>query len=59
VEVMCRVGLAVPGDFHARHYHPTALAGTFGAAAAAGKQYSPAALCSRTTTERADTRESV
>src|SRR5881397_1505079 len=22
VEVMCRVGLAVPGKFHARHYHP-------------------------------------
>src|SRR5256885_664184 len=37
VEVMCRVGLAVPGKFHARHYHPTALAGTFGAAAASGK----------------------
>src|SRR2546428_4628443 len=37
VEVMCRVGLAVPGKFHARHYHPTALAGTFGAAAVAGK----------------------
>jgi 2-methylcitrate dehydratase PrpD len=39
VEVMCRVGLAVPGKFHARHYHPTALTGTFGAAAAAGKLY--------------------
>ncbi len=37
VEVMCRVGLAVPGQFHARHYHPTALAGTFAAAAVAGK----------------------
>jgi len=37
VEVMCRVGLAVPGKFHARHYHPTALAGPFGAAAASGK----------------------
>src|SRR2546427_749135 len=37
VEVMCRVGLAVPGKFHARHYHPTALVGTFGAAAVAGK----------------------
>ncbi len=37
VEVMCRVGLAVPGKFHARHYHPTALAGTFCAAAVAGK----------------------
>src|SRR5262249_39164390 len=39
VEVMCSVGLAVPGKFHARHYHPTALAGTFAAAAAAGKLY--------------------
>jgi 2-methylcitrate dehydratase PrpD len=39
VEVMCRVGLAVPGKFHARHFHPTALAGSFGAAAAAGKLY--------------------
>ncbi len=37
VEVMCRVGLAVPGKFHARHYHPTALAGSFAAAAVAGK----------------------
>jgi 2-methylcitrate dehydratase PrpD len=39
VEVMCRVGLAVPGKFHARHYHPTALAGTFAGAAAAGKLF--------------------
>jgi 2-methylcitrate dehydratase PrpD len=39
VEVMCRVGLAVPGKFHARHFHPTALAGSFAAAAAAGKLY--------------------
>jgi 2-methylcitrate dehydratase PrpD len=39
VEVMCRVGLAVPGRFHARHYHPTALAGSFAAVAAAGKLY--------------------
>jgi 2-methylcitrate dehydratase PrpD len=37
VEVMCRVGLAVPGALHARHFHPTAIAGAFGAAAAAGK----------------------
>jgi 2-methylcitrate dehydratase PrpD len=37
VEVMCRVGLAVPGALHARHFHPTAIAGTFGAVAAAGK----------------------
>jgi len=39
VEVMCRVGLAVPGRFHARHFHPTALAGSFAAAATAGKLY--------------------
>jgi 2-methylcitrate dehydratase PrpD len=37
VEVMCRVGLAVPGRFHARHYHPTALCGGFAAAAVASK----------------------
>jgi 2-methylcitrate dehydratase PrpD len=37
VEVMCRVGLAVPGALHARHFHPTAIAGGFGAAATAGK----------------------
>jgi 2-methylcitrate dehydratase PrpD len=39
VEVMCRVGLAVPGRFHARHYHPTALAGSFAATAVAGRLY--------------------
>jgi 2-methylcitrate dehydratase PrpD len=37
VEVMCRVGLVVPGALHARHFHPTAIAGSFGAAAAAAK----------------------
>jgi 2-methylcitrate dehydratase PrpD len=37
VEVMCRVGLAVPGKFHARHFHPTSLCGSFTAAAIAGK----------------------
>jgi 2-methylcitrate dehydratase PrpD len=37
VEVMCRVGLAVPGALHARHFHPTAIAGSFGAAAAAAR----------------------
>jgi 2-methylcitrate dehydratase PrpD len=37
VEVMCRVGLTVPGALHARHFHPTAVVGSFGAAAAAGK----------------------
>jgi 2-methylcitrate dehydratase PrpD len=39
VEVMCRVGLAVPGKFHTRHYHPTSLTGGFAAAAVAGKLY--------------------
>ncbi len=39
VEVMCRVGLVVPGRFHARHFHPTALAAPFAAAAAAGRLY--------------------
>ena len=39
VEVMCRVGLAVPGRFHARHFHPTAVTGTYGAAAVTGKLY--------------------
>src|SRR5712691_3397370 len=39
VEIMCRVGLAVPGRFHARHYHPTALTGSFAAAGAAGRLY--------------------
>jgi 2-methylcitrate dehydratase PrpD len=39
VEVMCRAGLAVPGLFHARHFHPTALTGSFAAAAVSGKLY--------------------
>jgi len=39
IEVMCKVGLAAPGRFHARGFHPTALCSTFGAAAAAGKLY--------------------
>lgn len=36
VEVMSAVGLVVPGAFHRRGFHPTALCGPFGAAAAAG-----------------------
>src|SRR3990172_12593525 len=36
---MCRGGLAVPGRFHARNFHPTALSGSFPAAGAAGKLY--------------------
>jgi len=39
VEVMCRIGLAVPGKFHARSFHPTSLTATFAAAAVAGKLY--------------------
>jgi len=39
VEVMCRVGLAVPGRFHARHFHPTSLTGSFAAAAVASRLY--------------------
>ena len=37
VEVMCRVGLAVPGAFHARHFHPTAITASFAAATAAAR----------------------
>ncbi len=37
VEVMCRVGLAVPGALHARHFHPTSITASFAAAAAAAK----------------------
>jgi 2-methylcitrate dehydratase PrpD len=37
VEVMCRVGLAVPGAFHARHFHPTAVTASFASAAAAAR----------------------
>src|SRR5262245_62947729 len=36
VEVMCRIGLAVPGRFHARYYHPNSLAARLAAAAVAG-----------------------
>ena len=39
IEVMCKVGLVVPGKFHARGFHPTGLCASFGAAAAAGKLY--------------------
>ncbi len=39
VEVMCRVGLAVPGALHARHFHPTSITSSFAAAAAAGRMY--------------------
>jgi 2-methylcitrate dehydratase PrpD len=38
VEVMCRVGLAVPGALHARHFHPTSITSSFAAAAAAARR---------------------
>jgi 2-methylcitrate dehydratase PrpD len=34
-EVVARIGMAASGAFHARGFHPTAVAGVFGAAAAA------------------------
>jgi 2-methylcitrate dehydratase PrpD len=37
VEVMAAIGRACPGAFHRRGFHPTALCGSFGAAAAAGR----------------------
>ena len=39
IEVMCKIGLAAPGKFHARGFHPTALCATFGAATAAARLY--------------------
>jgi len=32
-EVVCRIGMAAPGAFHARGFHPTAVCGIFGAVA--------------------------
>ena len=37
VEVMAAVGRVCPGAFHRRGFHPTALCGSFGAAAATGR----------------------
>jgi 2-methylcitrate dehydratase PrpD len=36
-EAMTRVGMAAPGEFHARGWHATAVCGTFGATVAAGR----------------------
>jgi 2-methylcitrate dehydratase PrpD len=36
-EVVTRVGMAAPGAFHARGFHPTAICGIFGATAAAAR----------------------
>ncbi|MGL6278331.1 MAG: MmgE/PrpD family protein, partial [Gaiella sp.] len=36
-EVVCRVGMAAPGAFHARGFHPTAICGVFGGVAAVSR----------------------
>lgn len=36
-EVVCRIGMATPGAFHARGFHPTAVCGVFGAIAAVSR----------------------
>jgi 2-methylcitrate dehydratase PrpD len=36
-EVTCRIGMAAPGAFHARGFHPTAICGIFGGVAAASR----------------------
>jgi 2-methylcitrate dehydratase PrpD len=36
-EAMTRVGMAAPGEFHARGWHATAVCGAFGATVAAGR----------------------
>ena len=36
-EVVCRVGMAASGAFHARGFHPTAICGIFGAVASVGR----------------------
>jgi 2-methylcitrate dehydratase PrpD len=36
-EIVTRIGMATPGEFHRRGFHPTAICGIFGAAAAAAR----------------------
>ena len=36
-EIVCRVGMAAPGAFHERGFHPTAICGVFGATAAVSR----------------------
>lgn len=36
-EVVCRVGMAASGAFHARGFHPTAICGIFGAVTSVGR----------------------
>jgi 2-methylcitrate dehydratase PrpD len=38
-EVIYKIGVAAPGRFHARGYHPTSVCAPFGAAAVAGRLY--------------------
>ncbi len=36
-EIVCRVGMAAPGEFHRRGFHPTAICGIFGGVAAVAR----------------------
>ena len=36
-EIVTRIGMATPGEFHQRGFHPTAICGIFGATAAAAR----------------------
>jgi 2-methylcitrate dehydratase PrpD len=36
-EIVTRIGMATPGEFHRRGFHPTAICGIFGATAAAAR----------------------
>jgi 2-methylcitrate dehydratase PrpD len=36
-EIVCRVGMAAPGEFHRRGFHPTAICGVFGAVASVAR----------------------
>ncbi len=47
-EIVCRVGMAASGAFHARGFHPTAICGIFGGVATVGRlgRIDPAAVTS-------------
>jgi len=36
-EIVCRVGMAAPGEFHRRGFHPTAICGIFGGVASVAR----------------------
>jgi 2-methylcitrate dehydratase PrpD len=38
-EAVCRLGMAAPGHFHARGFHPTSVCGIFGATVAASRLF--------------------